>query len=213
MVESITRKRSGHCDICFTLSEDLVVCETCGSWVCEECRDSVEDICRNCEGWEYADFEHERERLDAYIIDDLYETYKRDMRDEKKEMERKVMDIVLKMIKPGEVFRTPSGSATFIVEKVVEDGVVFKVGVRRQLEITVSADCLNDVPMFLERKGWVLVGARHDRSSPKGSFDEYLKRFAEPRGISAASYVVPILERILLVQVDTRDHHRIRLIR
>ena len=83
---------SGRCDICVTLSEDLVECETCGSWVCEECGDSVEDTCRNCEGWEYADLEHEREeyqydraRLDAYIIDNLYDTYERDMKEEKKE--------------------------------------------------------------------------------------------------------------------------------
>lgn len=182
--------------------------------------DSVKGICRNCEVWEYLDLERVREECqngralaDEHVMHDMYETYERDTKEKKKETERKVMDMVLKAIKTGEVFRTPSGSAAFIVEKVAEDEVIFRVGTRRQLEITVSSDCLNGVPSFLKRKGWVLVGARHDESSPGGSFDEYLKRFAQPRGISAASYVAPILQKILLIQVDTNGPHRIRLTR
>ena len=64
----------------------------------------MEDTCRNCEGWEYADLEHEREeyqydraRLDAYIIDNLYDTYERDMKEEKKEEKRMFSKLELKL--------------------------------------------------------------------------------------------------------------------
>ena len=54
-----------------------------------------------------------------------------------------------------------------------------------------------------------MIGATHGRP-PSGSFDEYLQQFTH--GTSAASYVVPILEKIGLVQVDRKRPQKIRLV-
>ena len=38
-----------RCDICGSLSEDVVVCKICETWACEKCRDPEEEICVGCE--------------------------------------------------------------------------------------------------------------------------------------------------------------------
>lgn len=86
---------SGRCDICDGLSEDLVLCEICNSWACEECRGPEENICINCqmadESLEDNELEiarEDQERLEQRIVDTWSETYKRDMKEEKRETQR-----------------------------------------------------------------------------------------------------------------------------
>jgi hypothetical protein len=88
--------------------------------------------------------------------------------------------------------------------------MVVQVGVRRR-PIIIPAACLNGIPTFLKGKGWVEIGATHQPPPPpRGSLDEYLQDFTG--NISAASYVVPILERITIVQVERTTPSKVRLI-
>ena len=118
-----------------------------------------------------------------------------------------VMDRILSMVSQGTVLRTPSGRASFKVERVDSEGVMLRVGAGWPIRI--SKDCWEGVSDFLSRKGWVLIGATHGEP-PRGSLDDYLQRFTH--GVSAASYVVPILERILLVQVKRSKPSKICLV-
>lgn len=119
----------------------------------------------------------------------------------------RVMDRIMKLIPLGSVFETPSGRSRFRVEKVGLDGVVVRVGAGWFIRI--PAECWEGIPDFLRGRGWVLIGATHGKP-PSGSFDEYLQRFTH--GTSAVSYVVPILEKIGLVQVDRKRPQKIRLV-
>lgn len=217
----------GFCRKCGEYSNNLVKCVVCDQRVCRECLAEQEpddiylmdiseypiEICQDCA--DYWELLGEEELVEPLGLSDeelahVREVFESEMMEEKS---LQVMDIILKKIKPGTFFKTPSLRAKFMVKEVDPRGVTFRVGKGGWLQIRVPSKCLNGVPDFLKGKGWVLIGARHDRPSPKGSFDEYLKRFVKPREISAASYVVPILERILLVQVDTREPAKIRLIK
>jgi len=120
-----------------------------------------------------------------------------------------VIEIILKVIRPRSFLKAPSGKAVFKVELVDSSEVILSVG-KRMWQIRIPAECWDGIPNFLANKGWVLIGAKHDQPSREGSVDEYVKRFTH--GVSAASYVVPILERIYLVEVDRREPNRIRLI-
>lgn len=89
-------------------------------------------------------------------------------------------------------------------------GIIVEVGASKS-SIFIPETCLNGIPDFLRGKGWVEIGATHQPPPPpKGSLDEYLQDFTG--NISVASYVVPILERIKLVQVDRTSPSRVRLI-
>lgn len=116
------------------------------------------------------------------------------------------MDRILRTISSGIVLTTPSGRATFKVEKVSPEGVLMRVGAG--WPIRVPADCWEGIPEFLRGRGWILIGATHGEP-PSGSLDDYLQRFTH--GVSAASYVVPILEKILSVQVRRKKPGKVRL--
>jgi len=118
-----------------------------------------------------------------------------------------VMDRILSKIPPGTVLKTPSGRASFEVEHVDSGGVMLRVG--DGWPIYAPKDCWEGIPDFLRGRGWVLIGATHGEP-PHGSLDDYLQQFTH--GTSAASYVAPILERILLVKVDRRKPSKIRLV-
>ena len=118
-----------------------------------------------------------------------------------------VMDKILSNIPLGTVLKTPSGRATFEVEHADSGGLMLRVGAG--WPIYVPKGCWEGIPDFLRGRGWVLIGATHGEP-PHGSLDEYLQEFTH--GTSAASYVVPILERILLVQVKRSKPSKIRLI-
>ena len=118
-----------------------------------------------------------------------------------------VMDRILSKISPGTVLITPSGRASFKVEHIDSEGVMLSVG--SGWPIHISKACWEGIPDFLRGRGWVLIGATHGEPS-HGSLDDYLQRYTH--GTSVASYVVPILERVLLVQVDSSKPGKIRLV-
>jgi len=120
----------------------------------------------------------------------------------------RVMGKILRRIAPGTELKTPSRRVPFIVEKVDLGGVTLRVG-RTGTKISIPAECWEGIPDFLRGKGWVLIGAVHGKPH-KGSLEDYLQRFTH--GTSVASYVVPILEKASIVQVDRRRPGKVRLI-
>ena len=118
------------------------------------------------------------------------------------------MNEILRRVAPGVRLTTPSRRVPFMVEEVDPRGVVLRVG-RTGSRIRIPAECLEGVPDFLRDKGWVRIGAIHGKPC-KGSLEDYLQQFTH--GTSVASYVVPILERISIVQVDRRRPARVRLV-
>ena len=121
--------------------------------------------------------------------------------------EMRIVKRIVDQILPGTVLKTPSRHSSFRVESVDSGGVMLRVGAG--WPICVPKDCWEGIPDFLRGRGWVLIGATHG-DPPHGSLDDYLQKFTH--GTSAASYVVPILERILLVQVDKGKPGKIRLV-
>ncbi|MEM2915631.1 MAG: hypothetical protein QXH91_09595 [Candidatus Bathyarchaeia archaeon] len=119
----------------------------------------------------------------------------------------RVIERVVKAIRPGASFITPSGRSKFVVERVDYDGIKLRVG--QGWPISIKTECLQGIPSFLKGKGWVRIGATHGQP-PEGSLDEYLQKFTY--GVSAASDVVPILEKIGIVEVNRKRPYRIRLI-
>lgn len=75
--------------------------------------------------------------------------------------------------------------------------------------IHIPKDCWEGIPDFLRGRGWVLIGVTHGEP-PHGTLDDYLQQFTH--GTSEASYVPPILERILLVQLDRSKPNKIHLV-
>jgi len=169
----------------------------------DEAYDEIWNLIKDLSEEELAEEEADIHEAHGIMWEEMWEEYRA------RAKQGHAMEIILKVIRPGSSLKTPSGKAVFKVEAVDSSQVILSVG-KRRWQIRVPADCWNGIPGFLANKGWVLIGARHDQPSPEGSVDEYVKRFTH--GVSAASYVVPILERIYLVQVDRREPNKIRLI-
>lgn len=116
---------------------------------------------------------------------------------------------IMSKLAEGTQLETPSKRRPFKILRIDSSGVVVEVGASKT-PIPIPANCLNGIPDFLRGKGWVEIGATHQPPAPpRGSLDEYLQDYT--RNISVASYVVPILERILLVEVDRTSPAKVRL--
>jgi len=108
----------------------------------------------------------------------------------------------------GEVLYTPSKRTSFTVERVDDtEGVTFRVGAKRKWKIKVPVECWEGIPKYLRSKGWVRIGAVHG-TAEKGTFEAYLDNYIQR---SSSSYVVPVLERIEIVEVQHGRPAKIRL--
>lgn len=114
---------------------------------------------------------------------------------------------LMQNIAEGTILKTPSRKKEFTVSKVSEKGVSVLVG-QTEIIITIPSSCFEGVPEFLREKGWMIIGAVHDVPF-KGSFERYVQSFTH--GTSASSYVVPMLEKIGIIEVDRRRPSKIRL--
>jgi hypothetical protein len=101
---------------------------------------------------------------------------------------------------------TPSGRRFKIIH--IDGEKVIVVTGKKPTRIKIPASALEDVPNFLEGKGWVRIGAIHGISD-EASLDGFLKEFTY--GTSIASYVAPILELAGIIEIDRRRPARIRL--
>ncbi len=110
-------------------------------------------------------------------------------------------------IRPGVTMRTPSGKADFEIESVDDSGVTFLVGLGKW-KTKVPTKCWEGIPPYLKGRGWVRIGASHN-TADLGTLEAYLDPVVKT---SSSSYVVPVLEKIGLVQVDRNKPAKIRLI-
>jgi hypothetical protein len=110
-------------------------------------------------------------------------------------------------IKPGATMHTPSGRAEFEIESVDDSGVTFLVGLGRW-KTKIPAKCWEGIPAYLRGRGWVRIGASHD-TADTSTLEAYLDPVVKT---SSSSYVVPVLEKIGIVEVDRNRPAKIRLI-
>jgi hypothetical protein len=117
-----------------------------------------------------------------------------------------VFDRIKRDIRSGMVLYTPVERSRFTVDTVDTEKVVFRVG-KTEARIAVPKACWDGIPNFLRGKDWVRIGARHEKAQ-RGTFEEYLDTHQKPHQHSHpswASYVVPVLEHLKIVEVG---HHR-----
>jgi hypothetical protein len=121
-----------------------------------------------------------------------------------------IFEIVTREIRAGNTFHTPVREVPFTIDSIDPKHVTFCVGAKTRIKIPRA--CWDGVPNFLRGRGWVEIGAKHD-VAPRGTFEEYLDLFwSEGKThASGASYVVPILEHLGIVEVDHRIPSKIRL--
>lgn len=96
---------------------------------------------------------------------------------------------------------TPSKEARFNVYPVENDIVPFVVGTGRRIKVPKT--CWDGIPNFLRGKSWIRIGATHGKAPPD-LFEEHLDSYKHPSHPSWASYVVPVLEHLGVVEVDRR---------
>jgi hypothetical protein len=115
-------------------------------------------------------------------------------------------------IPEGTRFSTPARKKPFIIASYQPDSLTFSVGINDTL-ITVPRVCWDSIIDFLRGKVWVVVGQKHDVAD-RGTFTAFLDTIQLPnqhRHPDWGSYVVPVLERVGVVEVSTRPRTRIRL--
>ena len=123
-----------------------------------------------------------------------------------------IFEKITREICPGMVMYTPVRRAQFTVDSIdLENGmVVFSVGAKTRIKIPRA--CWDGIPNFLRGKNWIKIGSRHD-TAPRGTFEEYLDQWwSEGKShASGASYVVPVLEYLGIVEVDHNMPSKVRL--
>ena len=102
-------------------------------------------------------------------------------------------------VSPDALFQTPSRRSSFIYKKSSQSKVYLEVGDSRT-KISIPSLCFDTLPEYLEGKGWVRIGATHGMP-PQGSIDEYLQQLTG--GLSVASYVLPILEELDIIEFNS----------
>ena len=105
---------------------------------------------------------------------------------------------ITSMIPIGSVLKTPSGRASFTIYHIDSSQIMVKVGKKDSI-IRIPAQCFEDIPNYLQNKGWVRIGAIHGDSEEE-SLDKFIKSYT--KGTSAASYVAPILEKCNIIKID-----------
>ena len=111
-------------------------------------------------------------------------------------------------IAPGTIIKTPSGRSEF--KWVHSDilSVIIEVG-KKENWLTIPSSCFEKLPGFLRGKCWVRIGATHG-IPPENSVDAFLQQFTS--GTSVASYVVPIFEKVGMIEILRRRPMRVRWI-
>lgn len=109
-------------------------------------------------------------------------------------------------VRPGEVLPTPTGTATFVVDKLDAQGLSLLFGPQRTRTLLIWR-CLEGVPGYLYGRGWVLVGANRDVNGDYG-LDGYLKGWIKRQ---TANYVAVVLERAGVLELDRERPAQVRL--
>jgi hypothetical protein len=118
-----------------------------------------------------------------------------------------IMTRIGETIRIGSPLKTPSGYAEFTVSNIRSNEVILEIGETKN-ELRIPAACFEGAPDFLRDKGWIRISAKHGEANVD-TFDGYVQGFT--RGISAASYVAPILEEAGIVEIDRSRPAKLRL--
>jgi hypothetical protein len=121
-----------------------------------------------------------------------------------------VFDKITTEISSGMVLYTPSRKAQFTVKSVDSKNGVITFCVGSDKLIKVPKACWNSIPSFLKDKGWVQIVAIHDKLL-HGTFDEYLNSCLDKSHPSWASYVVPVLDYVKIIEVDSKRPSKVKL--
>jgi hypothetical protein len=112
-------------------------------------------------------------------------------------------------IAAGTRLPTPTGRATFIVDRLRREGMVIRVGAQRTATF-LSWDCLEGITGYLQGRGWMRIGANRDVNGNPGTLDGYLKSHIKRQ---IADYIAVVLERARLVEVNRDRPASLRLLR
>jgi len=114
---------------------------------------------------------------------------------------------VRKAISSGDKLHTPAQGAEFEVAKVGGNGLVLLLG-KKQAWTPLSWECLEGIPGFLRRKGWVDIGSKFDTSADPMTLDGYLKTCIKR---ATAGWVAVVLEQSGVIEIDRGRPARVRL--
>lgn len=118
------------------------------------------------------------------------------------------MEKIENAIALGDMLKTPSGQATFKINNISPKGVQLIVG-KGEWPILIPSDCWEAIPDYLKEKGPVRIGSIHEKPETD-TLDEFIQRYTS--GVSAASYVAPILEKIGIAEIGREKPQTIRLV-
>ncbi|MBN2251858.1 MAG: nucleoside triphosphate pyrophosphohydrolase [Candidatus Altiarchaeota archaeon] len=121
-----------------------------------------------------------------------------------------VIDIILSGARfqpKARVFHTPSKRGRFTIDSI--DKNYIRIRTRGGNVLRIASRCFDDAASFLSGKEGVPIGARHGKPE-RGSFDWFVQTYTG--GVSAASYVAPILEEARIAEINRGRPNRIRLI-
>jgi len=110
-------------------------------------------------------------------------------------------------LRQGQVLRTPTQQKPFKVGRIDGDGVVLLLGAG-EWPVTLGWDCLEGVVPFLQARGTIPIGGRHEVAGNPGTLDEYLKGCVKR---TTAGWVAVLLEEAGIVAVVRERPARVRL--
>ena len=117
------------------------------------------------------------------------------------------MTQIKNQIPNGTELRTPSERASFTIEFITLQMAVILVGKQRKTVIEIPSECFETVIQALPHDSWMLIGATHGTPDPD-TLDYFVQKFTN--GVSAASYVAPILVEAKLAKIDPKKPARIQ---
>jgi hypothetical protein len=125
-----------------------------------------------------------------------------------------VFERILKEIHEGQILYTPVRNKAFTVKSLKTEKIVFTVG-KKKTKIIVPKDCWNGIPIFLNGKDWVKIGAKHESTEHVlfGTLERCLDECPDKNSESAGSYVASVLEYLKIVEVDPKRPSKIRLLK
>ncbi len=118
-----------------------------------------------------------------------------------------LQSIFVKKLTPGIVLHNPTGSP-FTIEGILSNRLIIRAGITEHSALPFEA--FNEVNEYLSKMGWVTIGAVHGRPKP-GTIDEIVQKHTQ--GMSAASYLISILVKIGMVELNPKRPARTRIIR
>ena len=91
--------------------------------------------------------------------------------------------------------------------RYTSDGLVLLLG-EKEAWTPLPWRALEELPDYLQGRGWVLIGSVYSTGSQAGTLDEYLKRFLKR---ATAGWVAVVLEKAAVLEIDRSRPARVKL--